>query len=150
MKKFIVFFMLCVFLFSASLFKSEFDFSNYNNLEVQVFTSNKQDICFDNVSVIDNGQGQIIYCDYDKYKDISSTIKNISGVTFIFEGNKNLYLEVIEKLNVTLLENNYDNFVGYSNKFTGSVSYNGKKINVQGYYNKGKIYIGTPLLLGSY
>ncbi len=150
MKKFIVFLMLCAFLFSASLFKEEFDFSKYNNLEVQVFTSNKQNINFDNISVVDNGQGQIIYCNYDKYKDISSTIKNISGVTFIFEGNKNLYLDIIKKLNITLLENNYDNFVGYSNNFDGGVSYNGKKVNVQGYFNKGKIYIGTPLLLGSY
>ena len=150
MKKFIVFLMLCIFLFTASLFKKDFDFSKYNNLEIQIFTSNKHNLNFDNVEVVDNGQGQIIFCDYEKYKDISSTVKNISGVTFVFEGNKNLYDNIIKQLNVTLLENNYDNFVGYTNSFNKSVSYGGKKVNIQGYYNKGKIYIGTPLLLGSY
>lgn len=150
MKKFIVFIMLCVFLFSVSLFKKEYDFSKYSNLKVQVFTSSKQNLPFENINVLNNGNGQIINCDYKKYKDIASSVKDISGVTFIFDGNKALYNKIIEELCITLLENNFDNFVGYTNAFDTAVSYNGKKVNVQGYYNKGKIYIGTPLLLGSY
>ena len=150
MKKFIVFFLLCSFLFTASLFKKEFDFSSYKNLQVQVFTSSASGVNFDDAVYTKNGDGQIISCNYEVYKKITKTLNNISGVTFIFSGNREVFNEVVKKLKVKTIEGSATDFVGYSNFFDSSVSYDGKKVNVQGYYNNGKIYIGTPLLLGSY
>lgn len=148
MKKFIVFFLLCVFLFTASLFKKEFDFSNYPNLSVQIFTSTQNSI--NALNVVNNGQGQIITCNYDDYLRLCKSLNNISGVTFIFEGNKQVYKELIKKLDVKIIENTDNSFVGYTNNFSSSVSYSGKKVNIQGYCDNGKIFVGTPLLLGSY
>ena len=148
MKKFIVFFLICVFIFTASLFRNEFDFSTMQNLSVQIFTSSKQvDNDYNN---IDNGQGQVIFCDYEQYKHLSNYIKDIQGVTFIFDGDLQCFYDVIEKLNVTTVEKGSFDFVGYSNNFDSAVNYNGKKVNVQGYFSNGRIFIGTPLLLGSY
>ena len=149
MKRFIVFLLLGVFLFSISLFKNNFDFSKMTNLSVQVFTSDKQNV-LDNVTTVENGEGQILFCNYDQYKYVSNLYKNISGVTFIFDGNKQLFKEIINNLKIKLIEQNNNDFLGYTNNFDNCVSYSGKKVNVQGYYNNGKIYIGTPLLLGSY
>ena len=84
MKKFIVFFILCCFLFTASLFKKEFDFSIYDNLNVQIFTQGKELESYGSVMVTDNGNGQIISCTYADYKTLSASLKNVSGITFIF------------------------------------------------------------------
>ena len=150
MKKFIVFFLICSILFGVSLFKKEFDFSSYSNLQVQIYTSKKCNNKVKNADYLDNGQGEIIFCDYDTYKLISSTEKNISGVTYIFSGNKQVFEDVISSLKVDVVEKSDTSFLGYTNSFSLGVDYQNKKVNVQGYYSDGRIFIGTPLLLGSY
>ena len=150
MKRFIVFLLLGVFLFSISFFKNSFDFSKMKNLSVQVFTSDKQICALDDIKTVDNGEGQILFCNYEQYQLVSGLYKNISGVTFVFDGNKQLFNEIINSLKIKMVEENSSDFLGYTNNFDSAVSYCGKKVNVQGYYNDGKIYIGTPLLLGSY
>ena len=151
MKKFVVFFLLCSCLFCVSLFKKDFDFGEYKNLKVQIFTSNKCNSRVDDVTYVENGNGQILVCDFDTYKQICKSQDNISGVTFVFDGNKEIFLDIIKKLNVSSVELNDTSFVGYTNYFDKSVKYQNKKVNVQGYFDgNNKIYIGTPLLLGSY
>ena len=150
MKKFIVFFILCIFLFTASLFKQEFDFSIYDNLNVQIFTSSKQIEDYGSVRVVDNGAGQIINCTYNDYKVLSSQLHDVSGVTFIFTGNKSTYEDCLDKLNVKVVQSGESDFLGYTNYFNGGVKAYDKKVNVQGYFDGEKIFIGTPLLLGSY
>ena len=150
MKKFIVFFVLCVFLFTASLYKQEFDFSIYDNLNVQIFTNSPQIESSGSVLVTSNGLGQIIDCTYADYKILASYIKDVSGVTFIFTGNKETYLDCIKKLGVKIVKSGETDFLGYSNYFDGGVHAYNTKVNVQGYFNGEKIFIGTPLLLGSY
>lgn len=150
MKKFIVFCMLCIFLFTASLFKQEYDFSDINNLSVQVFTSDDSFSQFNKYSSIKNGDGRIFFCDYDQYKQIKKQCTSVSGVTFIFKGDNDLYNKIKYDLKINVIENSETNFVGYSNYFDNCVNYNDKKVNVQGYFDGEKIYIGTPLLLGSY
>ena len=149
MKKFIVFILLCVFLFTATLFKKEFSFQNMQNLNVQVFTS-IVDNKLNNYSTVQNGQGQIVFCSYNEYQEIKKISNNICGVTFIFDGTENDFKNVIKDLKVKIIEQGDTNFVGYTNSFDSSVNYKNKKVNVQGYYFNNRIYIGTPLLLGSY
>lgn len=150
MKKFIVFFILCIFLFTASLFKKEFDFSVYDNLNVQIFTSTPQITGSGSVMVTANGSGQIISCTYADYKMLSSSLRDVSGVTFIFTGDKQTYLDCISDLKVKVVQSGETDFLGYTNYFDGGVMAYSKKVNVQGYYDGQKIFIGTPLLLGSY
>ena len=150
MKKFVVFFLLCVSLFATSLYKKDFDFDRYSNLKVQIFTSSKSAKRFNNVTYVENGNGQILVCDYSDYKDICKVQTDISGITFVFDGDKNEFLDVVKKMHISLVEVTDNSFVGYTNYFDSCVMYQNKKVNVQGYFNGEKIYIGTPLLLGSY
>ena len=150
MKKFVVFFLLCCCLFCASLFKKDFDFSTYENIKVQVFTSTKCVDRFDDVTYVENGNGQILVCNYCDYKNICKQVNNIQGVTFVFDGSRQTFLDVIKQMNISLIEDSACCFVGYTSYFEQSVKYKNKKANVQGCYVDGKIYIGTPLILGSY
>ena len=72
------------------------------------------------------------------------------GVTFIFTGDKQTYLDCLDKLNVKIVKSGDTDFLGYTNYFDGGVHAYDKKVNVQGYFDGQKIFIGTPLLLGSY
>lgn len=150
MKKFIVFFLLCLCLLVSSLFKQEFDFSKYSNLRVQVFTNSKCDTRFNGATYVDNGNGQIIICDYETYKKVCEKQNNISGITYIFDGNIEVFDKVIRDLNVLFTEKTDNSFVGFTNYFSCCVKSDNKKVNVQGYFSNGKIYIGSPLILGSY
>lgn len=150
MKKFIVFCMLCIFLFVASLYKPEFDFSKVSNLNVQVYTNDCQNGQLNKYSTIKNGGGLIVFCDYDGYKNIKSMGTKINGVTFVFDGNLEFFNQIIGDLKVNFTEKTKTDFVGYTNFFDNCIEYKHKKVNIQGYFNGEKIYIGTPLILGSY
>ena len=151
MKKLIVVCLICVFIFTSGLYKKEFDFSKIEGLQVQIFTSNnEQNAQLNGYSTVKNGEGLIIFCDYLEYLKIRKNCNNISGVTFVIEGNKNDYKKLINNLKITFLDKNECDFIGFSNKFDSCVNYKNKKVNVQGYFSDNKIYIGTPLLLGSY
>ena len=150
MKKFIVFCMLCCFLFSLSLLKPEFDFSKQNNLSVQIFLSNRNFEQLNNYSTVQNGQGAIITCSYDDYKNIKKSCKDISGVTFVFDGDKNSFDTLKKELDVTFATcSNYE-FTGYTNYCDYAINLNNKKVNVQACLYNNKIFVGFPLLLGSY
>lgn len=150
MKKFIVFCLLCCFLFSISLLKSEFDFSKQNNLSVQVFLSNRNFLQLNDYSIVENGQGAIITCSYDEYKTIKNSCKDISGVTFVFDGEQNLFESLKRNLNITFATCNDFEFIGYTNYCDYAINLNNKKINIQAHLYNNKIYVGFPLLLGSY
>ena len=141
--------MLCIFLFTASVFKREFDFSNASNLCVQVFTDDTTNIYLNKYTKIKNGDGYIVLCSYDEYKQIKSISSKINGVTFIFDGDNDMYNKILLDLKVNIIEKSNTDFIGYSNYFDNCVNYKDKKINIQGYFNGEKIYIGTPLILGS-
>ena len=136
-------------LFSASLFKKGVDFSKYNNLSVQVFTSTHEGV-FDELKRVQNGNGDVYFLNIDEYDHVKNILKTISGVTFIFDGTREDFLEVQKKLKLTYVKSGETDFVGYSNTFDSSIDYDGKKVNVQGYFSSGRIFIGTPLILGSY
>lgn len=150
MKKFVVFCLLCSFLFSISLFEKDFNFSKQENLSIQVFLSNRDYENLEQYSCIENGNGAIVFCNYDEYKSIKKQCKDISGVTFIFDGNEDVFNNIIKQLKVSTSKTTKYNFIGYTNYFDGCVCVDGKKTNIQGYLSDNKIYIGFPLLLGSY
>ena len=150
MKKFIAFFLLCVCLFSTALFKTEFDFSCYSNLKVHIITTSKCDEKFSDATYVENGNGQIVVCDYKTYKDICKSENNIAGVTFVFDGDNGMLNQVAKNLKVSFVEKSENSFTGYTNYFAYSVKSNNKKVNVQGYCFDGKVFIGTPLIMGSY
>ncbi len=150
MKKFIVFCLLCGFLFSISLFKNEYDFSKEDNLSVQIFVSDQNYNHLNEFDYVKNGAGAIVFCDYMQYKKIKKDCKNIAGVTFIFDGDEKTLNRMINDLGVKTTERTSSDFVGYTNYFDSSLNIDGKKTNVQGYLSENKVYIGFPLLLGSY
>ncbi len=150
MKKFIVLCLLCSFLVSISLFKKEYDFSKEDNLSVQVFVSNQNYEHLSNYDFVKNGMGAIIFCDYSQYKKIKKDCKDIAGVTFIFSGDDNTFENVIKNLKIKTTAKTRCDFIGYTNYFDCSLNIDGKKTNVQGYLSDNKVYIGFPLLLGSY
>ena len=110
----------------------------------------KWDSQLNNCSTIKNGEGEVIFCDYFQYQKIKSKLTNVSGVTFVINGDLNVYQKLINDLKIRFLEKNADNFIGFSNNFDFCVNVQNKKVNVQGYFSGIKIYIGTPLLLGCY
>lgn len=150
MKRFIVFVLLGIFLFSVSLFKKEFDFSKFEDVSVQVFLSNRNYKKLNNYSTVNNGQGAIIYCDNTEYKKIKTECGDISGVTFIFSGDKDTLKDIEKGLNVKILKCSQNEFTGYTNYFDETIFLENKKVNVQAVLYDNKIYVGFPLLLGSY
>lgn len=149
MKKFLIFVLVCLSLFLSSLYKVEYNFSKYENLSVQIYTDYSNCDWLNNYSTINNGNGKIIFCNFDEYKEIKALYK-ISGATFILQGSQDVFDSIRKDLSVLCVEKCDTSFVGYTEYFDTSVMYDNKKVNVQGYFKDGKIYIGTPLILGAY
>ena len=93
-----------------------------------------------NYSTVNNGNGKIVFCNFDEYKEIKS-LYQISGATFILDGNKETFDLIKKDLSVMCVEKSETSFVGYTKHFDSSVMYNNKKVNIQGYYKDGKIFI---------
>lgn len=100
------------------------------------------------------GNGYIVRCKNIDYAQTREKCQDIEGVTVFF----NCAFEEVEKV-VRLLdakiifdlsEKEGTNLYCYSVKIKGGVYIEGKLINLQIFYSKGGINVGTPLLLGSY
>lgn len=148
MKKFIVFLMLSVFLMALAVGRTNTDFILPDS-EIQFFTNSKPtDSEF--AKIVKNGNGYIVCCNYKNYDKVKGMLNGIAGTTFILDGDFEEYKNVLNKLNISVIEHSGTSVVGFTDNFYQSVFYNGKKANVQAYYNNNKIYVGSPLILGSY
>ncbi|MBO5884172.1 MAG: hypothetical protein J6Q51_00070 [Clostridia bacterium] len=119
-------------------------------MSVQIFVNDCTNIQLSKYSTIQNGDEFVVFGDYNLYKQLKSINSKIRGVTFIFDGNFEFFSEIIKELNINIAEKSKTSFVGYTNYFDSCVNYDNKKVNIQGYFNGEKIYIGIPLILGSY
>lgn len=123
-----------------SLGKVEFYLSSYYNPNLSFATVTK------------NGNGCIIESDAIYHNEIEESILNYEGKTFITDGDEELFEELIQKFDLKVDEtiSSETNVYGYSDFFDKSINLSGKKINTQMLFKDGKIFIGSPILLGSY
>lgn len=150
MKKLIVFFLLALLLIGTNFsFIDKFNiFTIFDVAEIQVFTSRKNS-CQDYESV-DNGCGQIYFCQKTEISQLFNSIDYITGFTIIINDSNNLIDDIIDTFQIAISEKKNDNILGYSKLFPYRVMLNEKQISVQILQKDNKLYIGSPILLGSY
>ena len=121
----------------------------FNNCKIQVFTNtqNQQDLGFQK---IENGAGYVYFCNSQTKAQLLSLVTGVQGLTYIIEGDFSDYVAIKQNLGISCVEDSQFACVGFSKNFDKSAFYDGKKVNVQMCYANQKIYIGTPLILGSY
>ena len=111
---------------------------------------------FENIESVENGNTEIFECDIEKAKNLKFSDDDCLGETISFYGSFEEFESVVAGLDLeNMKEESFDNMVcvyGYTNNFKGKrfVSLDGKKINVQIAINGQKIFIGTPVIVGSY
>ena len=104
---------------------------------------------------INNGAGQIIQCDISRYKELKFNPKNISGESVRLSCEDYTYEQLCSILNFRV-KKHYD-FSDGLQTYYGEASFGSKfvyvgkeRINCEIAINNGFIYIGFPVLLGSY
>lgn len=102
--------------------------------------------------VIENGAGIIVQCGLD---ELDGAPDGYSGVSVSFDGDIKDAEAWLKRLHVREI---YSETIGegilcvygYSPLLKGSISVDGREINIQLAVNCGVVHIGSPLLLGSY
>lgn len=119
---------------------------------VEYYLSSILKIDISGVDVIKNGDGCIIKASSALESVIEDNIDGYNGKTYIFESDKYSMEKFIKEYNVKidLSQSSQDNVLGFSSKIDDAILIGGKKINVQIVNKNNKIYIGMPILLGSY
>lgn len=102
-----------------------------------------------------NGNGGIIKLDKDELYLLNSfDIEKIYGTSIELECNEKEYDLLLDKMVIDILKcENFENFTtiyGYSAKYGKCVTIGGNKVNVQIAKRDDRVYIGFPILLGSY
>ena len=103
---------------------------------------------------VDVGFGKIVECNFDELDATLQQCKNVQGVSFTFDANKNDIANLLQQLDVTVhtTQTLPDVVVvcGYSPKIVGGIALDGNKTNLQIAFDGTSITIGTPLILGDY
>lgn len=101
-----------------------------------------------------SGNGYIVRCKSGNYAKTREKCQDIEGVTLYFNCAFEEVQNVIKLFNAKIIfdlsEKDAANLYCYSAKIKGGVYIEGRLINLQIFYSKGAINVGTPLLLGSY
>ena len=121
---------------------------------VEIYTSSKTNI--EQLSKIENGLGEIIFCNVNELDYILKDFDNISGFTLKFDTQNKTKQQILEQLNLQRFTSNGFGILGYSstigslfnNKFCVNIDKN--KCNFQLFETKNSIFLGVPILLGSY
>lgn len=107
-----------------------------------------------NAKIVQNGTMNIITCSASEVEKIKPQIVDIEGESICFLGTKNVALNFLNQFNhrVVFSEIVDDIIViyAYSPQIDNYVFVNNEKVNLQLAYNKGKITVGTPMILGSF
>lgn len=109
----------------------------------------------DNVMKVERlGTFDIVTCEKKDMEKVKSRIGKTLGYTVRFSGDSGDVKELLDDYNVVIREtqkiNGVEIIYGYSNRLSGGVEINGKKVNVQINFENNKIAMGTPLIMGSY
>lgn len=156
MKKLLVFLFIIVLLCCANLtYMQNLTLENiFPNASVEVYTSTKSQI--DSLQKIDNGIGEIIFCNINQLNYIFDNEKYISGLTIKIDVDNADDVDLIKSLHCSnFFEDNFGLY-GWSavvdklfnNKF--EVLVGDVNCNFQMFKTKNEIFVGVPILLGAY
>ena len=150
MKKFVCFWLFCFsFLFFAFYGWNKKLPNEFVGCDLQIFcsTSQQPNCEYQNIK---NGEGCVYFSKYSEQTSLLNNLNGVEGITYVISGNYIDYCNLQNKLGINCIEKTNDSCVGFCDYFGMSTFYNGKKVNVQMSFSQGKIYIGTPLILGCY
>lgn len=156
MKKLLVFLFIILLLCCTNLmYVQNLTLENiFPNASVEVYTSTKSKI--ESLQKIDNGIGEIIFCDINQISYIFDNEKNISGLTIKINIDDVGDIDLIKSLHCpNFFEANFGTY-GWSavvekifnNKF--GVLVGNMDCNFQIFKTKNEIFVGIPILLGGY
>lgn len=148
MKRFFVFILLGFFLIAGAYTQKNEQNWLKNYAKVQIFVQKEQN--FENLNYVKNGMGYIVFCNSDEEKTVENRLDGVVGKTYIFDVKQNSYGDIISSLNVDCVEKTSSSLLGFSSYFDEFVLINGKKVNVQAYCDGERVFVGVPMLLGSY
>lgn len=122
-----------------------------NNFDIECYY-NFYNSNFPDSKIVKNGLGCIVKTySVDYFLNLDKYNFGLSGITFSINA-ENFSLKQIKK-ELKLREHSLssdENVYGLSKYFSHSINLENKKVNVQILKRNGKIYIGSPILLGSY
>ncbi|MEG1751842.1 MAG: hypothetical protein RR140_00480 [Clostridia bacterium] len=150
MKKVLLLFALLIF-FAFLSFGANAQIKNNLNFtgDVQIFYANEIKSAYG--SSIKNGKGTIIFSSIKNLKKIIHMYPNFAGFTLILNKYGHSFDCVLNKLNLkNLFYKQNKSIYGFSLVMPKSIFINNKKINTQITELKSNIYIGCPIILGSY
>lgn len=144
-------FIFIIILFSLLMLAPKYENATFINGSVQFFLSN-QCSQLEYATVTPNGKGSIVEADVKFDEVLEKTLGDYTGKTYILSGDANDFSKIksLYQVKVDVEQSKSDNILGYTTKFDKGIIIGGKKINIQMLMKDGKIYIGTPILLGSY
>lgn len=146
MKKLIVFFIVVLVLCAINLncIKDLTIKKILTGASAQVYVCDKD---AEGLNYIKNGEGAIIFCEIKELKQI---LKNFNVIGFTIKINKSFENEILEEFSplYTFKCNNYK--YGYLQNCIEAVLVNGKYANFQYEVCEDSLYLGFPILLGSY
>ena len=103
---------------------------------------------------IDLGLGFQVTCSVDDFGATVASCRGVDGVSVSFEGSEQDIDRILCRLQATQVSYQQldDLYVAccYSPRLKGSVSIDGKRVNLQIAYSNGAVTVGYPLILGSY
>lgn len=149
MRKLWTFILVLVFI-SICFMKPNTNINLFESATVQYFLSNKVSLDLEDIKITDNGQGCIVECSSNLESVVEEKLSSYSGKTYIVEGSEEDIEEITKKFNIKIESYQSGNLLGFSEKFDKNTLVGGKLVNIQIAYRENKIYVGLPLLLGSY
>ncbi len=100
------------------------------------------------------GTFDIVTCEKKDMEKVKAKIGKTLGYTVKFSGDRSAVDSLLSEYGVVIREiqkiDGVEIIYGYSNRLSGGVELNGKKVNVQINYKSNAIAMGTPLIMGSY
>ena len=150
MKKLFIFLLLILIVAICSFGKNSNNIPNsFTPIKVQIFAAD-----YSGENFIKNGNGVIVECDINKLQASLSLCSNVSGKTYVYNASLKDYenIKVGYKIQSIQELGNIKTFYGYSDFCGDCIFIEGKKVNTQVAFNteENLLYVGNPILLGSY
>lgn len=154
MKRLIVFILLAILLCALNMSATQSLTIDkiFPNSTAEVFLSEKTQI---SLNKIDNGTGEIVFCNSSEISYILNNTNCVSGLTIkVYSSNKDQILKKIganQLISVNFGTYGWTNLLIKTNKvFTKNISFFGKKVNFQCVEKDDCVLIGFPIIIGSY
>lgn len=100
------------------------------------------------------GYGYIVECEAGELSDVLNHCQNIDGISLSFSASEQEFWQIVKRCN--FVKSNIEYFpslitvCGYTRRLSGGIYVGNTFTNLQLAYNDGTVYIGSPLILGSY